>query len=294
MESITKVALKEAKDFAKPFEAKIGERKGLFWRWFLLPKEEVKQGDGENFAVEALDVPAQVVGGVAEAIDNAGELVDELGNTLREKVTGKPPIKLYEDSLFEKGVDYDLGDEAEMAFQLGKYQLNQDVLKNIVGAENVKIFKGENSKQQLEDYLKQKVKDNVISQEDADKALTGNKNAMFIGNEFVLMEDVALAGIANGGASALFAASSPLHELLHRDLIEAGIVVDSKIVKSAEDVVASIEDHLNSLSENNLIDKKNAKIIKNRIEQYKSKEGVDLEIYYEAPLPKTRKVLFSS
>ena len=32
---------------------------------------------------------------------------------------------------YEKGVDYDLNDEAEMAFQLGKYQLNQDVLKNI-------------------------------------------------------------------------------------------------------------------------------------------------------------------
>ena len=177
----------------------------------------------------------------------------------------------------EKGVDYNLEDEAEMAFQLGKYQLNQDVLKNIVGEEKVKIFKGESSKQQLEEYLKEKVKQGVISQKDADKALLGNKNAMFIGDEYVLMEDVALQGITVGGASALFAASSPLHELLHRDLIEAGIVVDGKIVKSAEDVVASIEDHLNSLSENNLIDKKNAKIIKNRIEQYKSKKGVDLE-----------------
>ena len=43
LDPVTKVALRRLKDFAKPFEAKVGEKKLLFWRWFLLPKEEVKE-----------------------------------------------------------------------------------------------------------------------------------------------------------------------------------------------------------------------------------------------------------
>ena len=43
LDAVTRVALRNTKDFAKPFEAKIGERKELFWRWFLLPKEELKE-----------------------------------------------------------------------------------------------------------------------------------------------------------------------------------------------------------------------------------------------------------
>tara|TARA_Y100000310_G_C20550034_1_gene747592 strand:- start:125 stop:997 length:873 start_codon:yes stop_codon:yes gene_type:complete len=43
LDSVTRVALRNTKDFAKPFEAKIGDKKELFWRWFLLPKEEIKE-----------------------------------------------------------------------------------------------------------------------------------------------------------------------------------------------------------------------------------------------------------
>ena len=43
LDPVVRIAFRNTKDFAKPFEAKIGERKELFWRWFLLPSEEVKE-----------------------------------------------------------------------------------------------------------------------------------------------------------------------------------------------------------------------------------------------------------
>ena len=40
---VIRVALRNVRDFAKPFEVKIGDKKELFWKWFLLPREEVKE-----------------------------------------------------------------------------------------------------------------------------------------------------------------------------------------------------------------------------------------------------------
>jgi len=202
----------------------------------------------------------------------------------REFLLGKPAARdkkmmeaLAKIQGIELGVDVDMGNEADMYYQLGKYQFNQDILKNIVGEKNIQIIEGLNSKDKLKVYLDQKVKENVISQEEADKALNSNQYAFNIGDDFVLMQDEIHSGIMQGGAAAMFAASSPLHELLHKDLRTVGIVVDDKIVKSSNEAVASIEQHLNDLVENKLIDSVNAKRIKKRIEQYKSKEGVDLE-----------------
>jgi len=202
----------------------------------------------------------------------------------REFLLGKPAARdkkmmeaLAKIQGVELGVDVDMGNEADMYYQLGKYQFNQDILKNIVGEKNIQIIEGLNSKDKLKVYLDQKVKENVISQEEADKALNSNQYAFNIGDDFVLMQDEIHGGIMQGGAAAMFAASSPLHELLHKDLRTVGIVVDDKIVKSSNEAVASIEQHLNDLVENKLIDSVNAKRIKKRIEQYKSEEGVDLE-----------------
>ena len=200
----------------------------------------------------------------------------------REFLLGKPAArnrKMMEKLAKTLGIDMDteVASEADMYYQLGKYQFNKDILKNIVGEKNLQVFDGLNSKDKLKQYLDQKVKDGVISQADADLALTTNPNAFTVGNDVVLMEDQIHTGITQGGAAAMFAASSPLHELLHKDLRSVGIVVDDKIVKSSNEAVASIEQHLNDLIENKLIDSVNAKRIKERIEQYRSKEGVDLE-----------------
>ena len=204
----------------------------------------------------------------------------------REFLLGRPKARLEKEIQaklkarkedIELGVDMDPTNEADIYFQAGKYQFNVDILKNAVGDKNLKIFKGENTREQLIDYLGEKVKNNTISQEDANKALFSNNFAFNVGSDVVLLEDEIQNGILAGGASAMFAASSPLHELLHRELRKAGIVVDGEIVKSAENAVASIEQHLNSLGENNLIDKNTAKVIQKRIDAYRSKDGVDLE-----------------
>ena len=42
-EAIVRFALRQIKDFAKPIEVAIGNEKQIFWRWYLLGKEEVER-----------------------------------------------------------------------------------------------------------------------------------------------------------------------------------------------------------------------------------------------------------
>ena len=46
---LSRVALRQMKDFAKPVEVKIGEEQQLFWRWYLLPMEEVEAKIRERY-----------------------------------------------------------------------------------------------------------------------------------------------------------------------------------------------------------------------------------------------------
>ncbi len=46
---LSRVALRQMKDFAKPVEVKIGEEQQLFWRWYLLPMEEVEAKIREKY-----------------------------------------------------------------------------------------------------------------------------------------------------------------------------------------------------------------------------------------------------
>ena len=71
----------------------------------------------------------------------------------REFLLGKPAARdkkmmeaLAKVQGIELGVDVDMGNEADMYYQLGKYQFNQDILKNIVGEKNIQIIEGLNSK----------------------------------------------------------------------------------------------------------------------------------------------------
>ena len=67
---------------------------------------EKKVDDGQGFLEEATDVVAQVIPGIADALDNTGELVDELGTTLRDKgLIKNEPVK-YKDSKLDKGIDW--------------------------------------------------------------------------------------------------------------------------------------------------------------------------------------------
>ena len=180
----------------------------------------------------------------------------------------------------ELGVDIDPQNEAEMMYNLGKFQFNEDVVKNIIKEKNVKVFDGENAKVDLTNYLTQLVSDGKINEADKAEALKGEKNAMNIGGEIVLMKDNIHKGIMAGGAAGLFAAEAPLHELLHMDLKKAGIVTKGdKIAKNSLEAVKSIQKNLNDKITNGLIDSKTAKILQKRIDQYTnpSNNEVNLE-----------------
>lgn len=90
---------------AQAFDEKYGQGESQNALAPPVKKEEV-QDDGESLLSEIIDVPAQVIGGIAEAIDNTGELTDEVGNDLRTSLTDKDETSLYKDSVVDKSVDY--------------------------------------------------------------------------------------------------------------------------------------------------------------------------------------------
>ena len=169
----------------------------------------------------------------------------------------------------EIGVDIDPANTAEMYYNLGKFQFNEDILKNVVKEGNVKVFEGDSAVKDLESYLTEKVSEGKISEADKADALSGKKNAMNIGGEIVLMKDNIHEGIMAGGAAGLFAAEAPLHEILHIELKKAGIVTKGdKIAKDSLQAVQSIQKSLNDKIANGLISGKVAKMLQKRIDQY--------------------------
>ncbi len=43
LEPVTRVALRQCKDFAKPLEATINGQKEIFWKWYLVPNDQAEQ-----------------------------------------------------------------------------------------------------------------------------------------------------------------------------------------------------------------------------------------------------------
>ncbi|KHO46146.1 MAG: hypothetical protein QS98_C0005G0093 [archaeon GW2011_AR3] len=43
LEPLYRVALRQIKDYAKPFEVSIGEDKHIFWKWYMLPNSEAEE-----------------------------------------------------------------------------------------------------------------------------------------------------------------------------------------------------------------------------------------------------------
>ncbi len=50
---VVRYALRQIKDFAKPFEVKIGNEKHLFWRWYLTPMEALQRLIKEKYVAKA-------------------------------------------------------------------------------------------------------------------------------------------------------------------------------------------------------------------------------------------------
>jgi hypothetical protein len=216
------------------------------------------------------------------------KLVDKYNSldAQKEFLTGKPQ-KNNEKKLkevlkvfgLELGVDINPGDVAEIHYQMGKYQALKDMTD---GVDNIptRIFEGDNVQQDFFNYLDQRVKDNSLTQAEADRLKSKKKlpYAAVVGGQQVLFQDEIYKAIASGGAAAKFAAVAPLHELTHKWLKDQGVVTkDGDIAEWSLKAIESIEGRLNEMIENNLIEENIGKSIRKRINQYKEGEKVNLE-----------------
>ena len=179
----------------------------------------------------------------------------------------------------ELGVDIDPKNVPDIYYQMGKYQALLDMTDGVDGSVR-RIFEGENAQEDFNTYLDERVKDNSLTQAEADK-LKARKNLPFaavVGGQQVLFQDEIYKAISSGGAAAKFAATAPLHELTHKWLRSEGVVTkDGEIADWSLKSIQSIEGRLNEMIENKLVSENDGKSILKRINQYKEGDKVDLE-----------------
>ena len=179
----------------------------------------------------------------------------------------------------ELGVDIDPKNVPDIYYQMGKYQALKDMTDGVEGGVR-RIFEGENAQEDFNTYLDERVKDNSLTQVEADKLKAKKKlpYAAVVGGQQVLFQDEIYKAISSGGAAAKFAAVAPLHELTHKWLRSEGIVTkDGEIADWSLKSIQSIEGRLNEMIENKLVSENDGKSITKRINQYKEGDKVDLE-----------------
>ena len=216
------------------------------------------------------------------------DLIDKYNSldAQKEFLTGKPQ-KNNEQKLkevmkmfgLELGVDVDPKNVPDIHYQMGKYQALKDMTDGVDGGVR-RIFEGENAQEDFNTYLDERVKDNSLTQAEADKLKAKKKlpYAAVVGGQQVLFQDEIYKAISSGGAAAKFAAVAPLHELTHKWLRSEGIVTkDGEIADWSIKSIQSIEGRLNEMIENKLVSENDGKSILKRINQYKEGNKVDLE-----------------
>ena len=85
----------------------------------------------------------------------------------------------------------------------------------------------------------------------------------------MFLEDNIEKSILAGGTAAAFAAGSPLHELIHKDVRKVGIEKDGKINDSALDAVNSIEQAMQEKLDNGSITQEAYNTFTKRVNDYK-------------------------
>ncbi len=189
------------------------------------------------------------------------QLVDDYNkyDANREQILGNPQkrfLNKMEKAAKENGVEFGTDvtfSAADAAFELGRHQFERDVLKNVIGEDKVKSFQNISDPKLLE-YLTQQIEKGVITQQDVAEVFKGaDNNAFEFGNDIVFLEDNIEKSILAGGTAAAFAAGSPLHELIHKDVRKVGIEKDGKINDSALDAVNSIEQAMQEKLDNGSI-----------------------------------------
>ncbi|MBN2454290.1 hypothetical protein JXB11_01965, partial [Candidatus Woesearchaeota archaeon] len=100
---VIRVALREINDFAKPLEVTIGESKQIFWKWYLLGKEEteslIKEALGLSKKVEAPAPPPQHPA-PKEKIPE--KIVPEKPAPIQQKIPEKPKEAIKPEPVQEK------------------------------------------------------------------------------------------------------------------------------------------------------------------------------------------------
>lgn len=92
VDPITRVTLNNIKDFAKPLEVNLGDRKEIFWKWYLLSNEEAAER-----------IKSMVFSSIKDKTPN------EKLKTTSEKNPDRveyPPKKIPENNITNKGQDY--------------------------------------------------------------------------------------------------------------------------------------------------------------------------------------------
>ena len=206
------------------------------------------------------------------------QLVDDYNkhNANKEQILGNPQkrfLKKMEKAAKENGVEFGTDvtfNAADAAFELGRHQFERDVLKNVIGEDKVKSFQNISDPKLLE-YLTQQIEKGVITQQDVAEVFKGaDNNAFEFGNDIVFLEDNIEKSILAGGTAAAFAAGSPLHELIHKDVRKVGIEKDGKINDSALDAVNSIEQAMQEKLDNGSITQEAYNTFTKRVNDYKN------------------------
>lgn len=262
-------------------EAAIEEVKTVQKAATLTPKEITDLFESNRLSRKALK-QLQELGAQGDAQNpfnkrQRQQLIDDYNkhNASKEQILGNPQkrfLKKIEKDAKEKGLEFgtDINfSAADAAFELGRHQFERDILKNVIGEDKVKSFQNISDPKLLE-YLTQQLEKGVITQQDVAEVFKGaNNNAFEFGNDVVFLEDNIQSSILAGAAQAAFAAGSPLHELIHKDVRKVGIEKDGKINNSALDAVNSIEQAMQEKLDNGSITQEAYNIFTRRVNDYK-------------------------
>jgi len=119
LDPVTRVALQNIKDFAKPIEITLNSIKDLYWKWYLLKNEEIK---------DVLSVPKPVERPVEQPKPEVKEEKPEVKTTPKVEVKETPKTEVKEPPKIEK-TDDDFGKRVEEFFAKNKINIMNREIK---------------------------------------------------------------------------------------------------------------------------------------------------------------------
>ena len=166
-------------------------------------------------------------------------------------------------------------DPALANYNQGLYEFYTDIVstQQELNGNKVTVVDANTTVEQLtETYGKEKA-EQIIQGRD------NNENATFVGDDVILYKDNALTGLRStrNKSAALFAAVSPLHELMHINNRKQGIVKDGKVVSDANRAIREAESVIKENLDTGKITREQYDEFLKRKKQYTDESGVDVE-----------------